>query len=54
MKEYTEYYNVYKTYGFEEVVKQFNYPYTKQNLVQGFATFAEDFIPQNGKKRKIV
>ena len=54
MKEYTEYYNVYKTYGFEEVVKQFNYPYTKQNLVQGFATFVEDFIPQNGKKRKIV
>lgn len=53
IKEYTAYHNVYIKYGFEEVVKQFNYKFTKQNLVIGFAKYVKEFIPQNGKRRKI-
>lgn len=49
---YTEkYHKIYIEYGFDEFVKITNYKYTKQNLVQKFEKYVEEFLPQNGKKR---
>lgn len=50
-KIYKEYYEIYKNVGFEKFVEITNYRYSKQNLVQRFASLIEDFEPQNGKKR---
>lgn len=50
-KKYKEYYEIYKKVGFERFVEITNYQYSKQNLVQRFASLIENFEPQNGKKR---
>ena len=48
---YNEYYKLYVQYGFIKFVEITGYDKTKQNLVQCFAKYVKDFIPQNGKKR---
>lgn len=48
---HSEYYELYKKYGFDEFVKITNYKFSKQNLVQQFAKLLPEFAPQNGKKR---
>lgn len=47
----TNWCNIYKTVGFDEFVKITGYNKSKQNLVQMFSRYVEDFVPQNGKKR---
>ena len=49
---YNYYYTIYSKVGFDKFVEITNYQYTKQNLVQRFASLVKDFIPQNGKQRK--
>jgi hypothetical protein len=48
---YENYYEIYKTVGFNEFVNITNYDKTKANLVQQFAKYVKSFVPQNGKKR---
>ena len=48
---YNELYEIYKLVGFDELVKQTGYAYSKQNLVQAFSKHVDSFIPQNGKRR---
>ena len=48
---YREYYTIYKKVGWNEFVKQTQYPHSKPNLVTRFKRLLPEFIPQNGKKR---
>jgi hypothetical protein len=45
-------YEIYKVNGFEGV-KQVGYKYSKPNLVTSFAKYLPEFVPQNGKRRKV-
>lgn len=49
--KYTEWYKVYKDSGFEKFKLITGYDKSKQNLVQQFAKYVKEFIPQNGKQR---
>lgn len=42
---------IYIIEGFEGVVRQTGYPYSKPNLVQQFSRYLDSFSPQNGKTR---
>jgi hypothetical protein len=42
---------IYLVSGYEGVVKQTGYKYSKQNLVQNFQRLLPEFVPQNGKRR---
>ena len=37
--------NVFETLGFNEVINQFNYTYTRNNLVQLFKRYIPEYIP---------
>ena len=45
------YYPIYIEHGFARFVQITGYDKSIQNLVQGFSTYLEEFIPQNGKRR---
>lgn len=45
-------YQIYKESGFEGV-KGFGYQHSKPNLVSAFVKYLPEFVPQNGKKRKV-
>jgi hypothetical protein len=49
---YTEYYSIYSKHGFDSFVKITGYNKSKANLVQMFSRHVDNFVPQNGKKRK--
>lgn len=51
IKHYTEWYQIYNKYGWEEFVRQTGYNKSKPNLVSQFKRWVPDFKPQNGKKR---
>lgn len=42
---------LYCSVGFDDFVVQTGYKHSKQNLVQQFAKWLPEFIPQNGKRR---
>jgi hypothetical protein len=44
-------YKLYSKVGFDEYVKRTGYKFSKPNLVQQFAKWLPEFVPQNGKKR---
>jgi len=44
-------YKLYSKVGFDEYVKITGYKFSKPNLVQQFAKWLPEFVPQNGKKR---
>jgi len=48
---YSEYYSIYKEVGFEKFVEITKYDKSKQNLVQMFSKWVQEFVPQNGKRR---
>lgn len=45
-------YNYYNEYGFEELVKKYEYKKSKPNLVMLFQKYVKSFKPQNGKKEE--
>lgn len=47
-----KWYEMYSRVGYEEFVKETGYKYSKSNLVQAFAKWLPEFVPQNGKSRK--
>lgn len=47
----SEYYEIYKSVGFDEFVKITGYNKSMPNLVQTFKRHVDNFVPQNGKKR---
>lgn len=49
--KYTDWYQIYEKVGFERFVIETGYNKSKQNLVQMFDKYVENFVPQNGKKR---
>lgn len=44
-------YKLYSLVGYDKFVEQTGYKYSKPNLVQTFARWLPEFVPQNGKKR---
>lgn len=51
--KYSEWYKIYKEYGFDKFKEITGYDKSKPNLVQQFAKYVKEFIPQNGKQRGI-
>lgn len=51
INQYREWYSLYSQMGFDKFKELANYKYSKPNLVQNFAKYLPEFIPQNGKKR---
>jgi hypothetical protein len=51
IEELKKLHDVYIKEGFDGVVK-LGYKYSKPNLVTAFSKYLDDFVPQNGKKRK--
>ena len=50
--KYKPMYDIFITYGYEEMKKQFNYNKTREALVQQFKKYIPEFVPQPGKPRK--
>jgi hypothetical protein len=50
-KIHSEYYELYKKFGFIKFVEITGYNKSQANLVQQFEKLLDDFLPQNGKKR---
>jgi len=48
---YTELYRIYNELGWKQFVKQTGYNKSKPNFVQMCSRHAEDYLPQNGKRR---
>lgn len=53
LKKYEHWYEIYSVSGFKEFVKITNYDKTQVALVNAFKKYVKDFIPQQGKSRKI-
>ena len=51
VKTYTEYYEIYKKYGWEYFKEVTGYTKSKSNLVSMMSKYVVDFVPQNGKRR---
>jgi len=51
-KELRPLYEIYKVEGFDGIIN-IGYKYSKQNLVTQFAKYLPEFVPQNGKPRKV-
>ena len=47
------YHSVYLKKGYDGVVNEYGYKFSKQNLCESFARWLPEFIPQNGKKRAL-
>lgn len=51
IEKYRRYYKIYAEGGFEKLVSDTGYAYSKQNFVQRCSKLLSEFVPQNGKKR---
>lgn len=51
ISKYTPWYVIYKEHGFEKFKEITGYNKSKPNLVQQFAKYVKEFVPQNGKQR---
>ena len=49
--ELIDMYRVYINCGFEAVKQQFNYKYSRNNLLMAFKKYIDEFVPQRGKRR---
>lgn len=53
IKLFTNYYQIYDTYGWDKFKQLTNFSKTQQSLVMSFKKYVKEFVPQNGKKRGI-
>lgn len=53
LNELRKLHEIYVVEGFDGVLNR-GYAKTKQNLVKQFAKYLPEFVPQNGKRRKII
>jgi hypothetical protein len=51
---YHKYYKLYAKVGFDKFVEITGYTKSQQNLVQQISKYVNNFVPQNGKKRKLI
>lgn len=52
-KEYFNHlYSIYNEYGIKGIYELTDYKHSRQNLVQQMKKYVDNFVPQNGKKRK--
>jgi hypothetical protein len=52
--QYNAWYKIYSKLGFTEFVLQTGYDKSQSNLVSMFSKYATNYIPQNGKRRRVV